>query len=29
MNPRSVHDIVASCQAIFDDLDFTRAREWK
>ncbi len=29
MSPRPVHGVVASCQAIFDDLDFTRAREWK
>ena len=29
MNPRSVHELVAFCQAIFDDLDFTHAREWK
>ncbi len=29
MSPRSVHDIVAFCQGIFDDLDFTKAREWK
>ena len=29
MSARSVHDIVADCQAIFDDLHFTKAREWK
>ncbi|MCL5966033.1 MAG: benzoyl-CoA reductase subunit C [Deltaproteobacteria bacterium] len=29
MNPRSVKEIVAFCQDIFDDVDFTRAREWK
>ena len=29
MNRKSVKEIVAFCQELFDDLDFTRAREWK
>jgi benzoyl-CoA reductase subunit C len=29
MTARPVKEIVSFCQGIFDDLDFTRAREWK
>jgi len=29
MEARTVKEIVAFCQGLFDDLDFTRAREWK
>ena len=29
MNRKSVKEIVAFCQELFDDLNFTRAREWK
>ena len=29
MTARPVKEIVSFCQEIFDDLDFTRAREWK
>jgi benzoyl-CoA reductase subunit C len=29
MTARSVKEIVSFCQEIFDDLNFTRAREWK
>ncbi len=29
MHSRSLREIVADCQAIFDDLHFTKAREWK
>ena len=29
MSEKSVKNIVAFCQGIFDDLNFTRAREWK
>ncbi|MCM2358594.1 MAG: benzoyl-CoA reductase subunit C [Geobacteraceae bacterium] len=29
MSTKTVKDIVANCQEIFEDLDFRRAREWK
>ena len=29
MNIRTVLEIVEYCQAIFEDIQFTKAREWK
>jgi benzoyl-CoA reductase subunit C len=29
MSAKTVKEIVAFCQELFDDIDFTRARQWK